>query len=105
VLSPNLSLMASKFCSFVLLAMILLSCLRETCLAAYNGPAFELNQPCDKIYVVKEGETLDSISDKCDDPFILKHNPHINDPDDVFPGLVINLTPLTPLQLSKISLD
>ncbi|KAL8114227.1 hypothetical protein AgCh_021181 [Apium graveolens] len=48
---------------------------------------------CDEIYVVGEGETLHTISDKCKDPFIVEQNPHIQDPDDVFPGLVIKITP------------
>ncbi|KAL8062572.1 hypothetical protein ABFX02_02G156400 [Erythranthe guttata] len=47
---------------------------------------------CSEIYLVKEGETLHSISDKCDDPFILENNPHIPQHDDVFPGLVIKIT-------------
>lgn len=50
-------------------------------------------RPCDEIYVVGEGETLHTISDKCGDPFIVEQNPHIHDPDDVFPGLVIKITP------------
>lgn len=50
-------------------------------------------RPCDEIYVVGEGETLHTISDKCGDPFIVEKNPHIHDPDDVFPGLVIKITP------------
>ncbi|KAI4320039.1 hypothetical protein MLD38_033562 [Melastoma candidum] len=52
-----------------------------------------LHRPCDEIYVVSEGETLHTISDKCGDPFIVERNPHIHDPDDVFPGLVIKITP------------
>ena len=52
-----------------------------------------LSKPCDEIYVVGEGETLNTISDKCNDPFIVENNPHIHDPDDVFPGLVIKITP------------
>lgn len=48
---------------------------------------------CDEIYVVREGETLHTISDKCGDPWIVEENPHIHDPDDVFPGLVIKITP------------
>ncbi|MFS8013516.1 putative LysM domain-containing protein [Helianthus anomalus] len=48
---------------------------------------------CDEIYVVGEGETLHTISDKCGDPFIVEKNPHIHDPDDIFPGLVIKITP------------
>ncbi|KAL5210703.1 hypothetical protein ABZP36_006326 [Zizania latifolia] len=49
-------------------------------------------RPCEEIYVVTEGETLHSISDKCGDPYILEQNPHVHDPDDVFPGLVIKIT-------------
>ncbi|RZC72789.1 hypothetical protein C5167_048269 [Papaver somniferum] len=51
------------------------------------------HKPCDEIYVVGEGETLHTISDKCGDPYIVEQNPHIHDPDDVFPGLVIKITP------------
>ncbi|OQU93375.1 uncharacterized protein LOC8077983 [Sorghum bicolor] len=53
-------------------------------------------RPCEEIYVVAEGETLHSISDRCGDPFILERNPHVHDPDDVFPGLVIRITPSKP---------
>ncbi|MCL7039433.1 hypothetical protein MKW94_017462 [Papaver nudicaule] len=49
------------------------------------------NGPCEEIYVVGEGETLHTISDKCGDPYIVERNPHIHDPDDVFPGLVIKI--------------
>ncbi|MBA0557560.1 hypothetical protein Gohar_010262 [Gossypium harknessii] len=59
--------------------------------ADVKGMSQLLNRPCDEIYVVGEGETLHTISDKCGDPFILERNPHINDPDDVFPGLVIKI--------------
>ncbi|GAB4856432.1 hypothetical protein Ancab_014350 [Ancistrocladus abbreviatus] len=52
-----------------------------------------MKKACDEIYVVKEGETLHTISEKCGDPFIVEENPHIHDPDDVFPGLVIKITP------------
>ncbi|KGN46208.1 hypothetical protein Csa_005039 [Cucumis sativus] len=51
------------------------------------------SRPCDDIYVVKEGETLHTISAKCGDPFIVDNNPHIQDSDDVFPGLLIQITP------------
>ncbi|CAN0891643.1 hypothetical protein LINGRAHAP2_LOCUS17101 [Linum grandiflorum] len=51
------------------------------------------DRACEEIYVVGEGETLNTISDKCGDPFIVEENPHIHDPDDVFPGLVIKITP------------
>ncbi|KAI3808845.1 hypothetical protein L1987_24807 [Smallanthus sonchifolius] len=55
-----------------------------------------MGQVCDEIYVVGEGETLHTISEKCGDPFIIEENPHIHDPDDVFPGLVIKITPSDP---------
>uniref|UniRef100_A0A3Q7J825 Reverse transcriptase Ty1/copia-type domain-containing protein n=1 Tax=Solanum lycopersicum TaxID=4081 RepID=A0A3Q7J825_SOLLC len=42
---------------------------------------------CDEIYVVGEGETLQTISEKCGDLFILVENTHINDDDDIYPGL------------------
>ncbi|XP_031105261.1 uncharacterized protein LOC116010130 [Ipomoea triloba] len=81
--------------------VLLLSCfaggwVTTTESAAANGgrvvvPPFE--RRCEEIYVVREGETLQTISEKCGDPFIVEENPHIQDPDDVFPGLVIKITP------------
>ncbi|KAK1297611.1 hypothetical protein QJS10_CPB15g00646 [Acorus calamus] len=93
---------ALMWCALALVALILLGSLgRENELveaaetrivrgAALHG---RWRRPCDEIYVVEEGETLHSISDKCGDPFIVEENPHIHDPDDVFPGLVIKITP------------
>ncbi|MBA0717696.1 hypothetical protein Golax_005490, partial [Gossypium laxum] len=46
---------------------------------------------CDEIYVVGEGETLNTIGDKCGDPFIVEHNPHNHVPDDVLPGFVLKI--------------
>ncbi|THU69139.1 hypothetical protein C4D60_Mb08t11270 [Musa balbisiana] len=63
-------------------------------LPARGGRLREL--ACDETYVVAEGETLHAISDKCGDPFIVERNPHIHDPDDVLPGLVIKLAPSKP---------
>jgi hypothetical protein len=91
---------ATWYCALVLLALILLPSLREAS-PTYDDDRHHavvvgnqiLYRPCDEIYVVKEGETLHTISDKCDDPFIVEENPHIHDPDDVFPGLVIKITP------------
>jgi hypothetical protein len=91
---------ATWYCALVLLALILLTSLREAS-PTYDDDRHHdvvvgnqiLYRPCDEIYVVKEGETLHTISDKCDDPFIVEENPHIHDPDDVFPGLVIKITP------------
>ncbi|KAI4356868.1 hypothetical protein L6164_000854 [Bauhinia variegata] len=87
-------------CAFFLVALILLSISRDCSSLLTNDHAisFKSNQqlfsrPCDEIYVVGEGETLHTISDKCGDPYIVENNPHIHDPDDVFPGLVIKITP------------
>lgn len=51
------------------------------------------NKGCDEVYVVREGETLQTISERCGDPYIVEENPHIQDPDDIFPGLVIKINP------------
>ncbi|TKY51251.1 cell wall macromolecule catabolic process [Spatholobus suberectus] len=95
---------ASWCCAMVLLAMILLGSIRESTMAD-EGEAVKGNnlreRPCDEIYVVGEGETLHTISDKCNDPFIVERNPHIHDPDDVFPGLVIKITPTNTRKLLK----
>jgi hypothetical protein len=91
---------ASWYCAFVLVALILTltTSFRETShlYEAVGGNLQLLHRPCNEIYVVGEGETLHTISDKCGDPFIVEQNPHIHDPDDVFPGLVIKITPSNP---------
>ena len=90
---------ASWYCALVLVALVLLSMFRDSSLLQNQHPNFRdssqllLSRPCEDIYVVGEGETLHTISDKCGDPFIVENNPHIHDPDDVFPGLVIKITP------------
>jgi hypothetical protein len=61
---------------------------RSFCWVQFRGP-----RPREEVYVVVEGETLHTISNKCGDPFIVERNPHVHDPDDVFPGLVIALRP------------
>ncbi|KEH18985.1 putative LysM domain-containing protein [Medicago truncatula] len=90
----------SWYCSIVLVALILLTIYRDSYMIPNDhdhniieSNHFLLSKPCDEIYVVGEGETLNTISDKCNDPFIVENNPHIHDPDDVFPGLVIKITP------------
>ena len=97
---------ASWYLALTLVAVILLSSL-----GANPGAEFEtvhgkqfMNRPCDEIYVVGEGETLHTISDKCGDPFIVEQNPHIHDPDDVFPGLVIKITPVYSREREKTSM-
>ncbi|KAL4278993.1 hypothetical protein GQ457_03G013260 [Hibiscus cannabinus] len=74
--------------ALVLLALIIL-------VGCVSVSADMKGRGCDEIYVVGEGESLHTISDKCGDPFIVERNPHINDPDDVFPGLVIHIIPST----------
>ncbi|TKY63829.1 transducin family protein/WD-40 repeat protein [Spatholobus suberectus] len=88
---------ASWYCAFVLVALVLLSMFKDSSMLPNRSNNFVdsqlLSRPCDEIYVVGEGETLHTISDKCGDPFIVENNPHIHDPDDVFHGLVIKITP------------
>ncbi|CAN6235979.1 unnamed protein product [Urochloa humidicola] len=94
---------ASWWCAVALVALVLLGALRsetggegEGALhRQFRGPRLggAAARPCEEVYVVGEGETLHSISDRCGDPFIVERNPHIHDPDDVFPGLVIALRP------------
>lgn len=92
----------SWYCAIVLLALILIGSIRE---CSFSDDPLRGNllsgRPCDEIYVVGEGETLHTISDKCGDPFIVERNPHIQDPDDVFPGLVIKITPSIPRKLLR----
>nr|DAD18756.1 TPA_asm: hypothetical protein HUJ06_020219 [Nelumbo nucifera] len=86
---------AASWCfALVLLVLILLSSTKESSLTEEPVKGNQLlGRPCEEIYVVREGETLHTISDKCGDPYIVEQNPHIHDPDDVFPGLVIKITP------------
>ncbi|KAK7394823.1 hypothetical protein VNO78_15362 [Psophocarpus tetragonolobus] len=85
---------ASWCCARVLVYLILLCIFSHRSVLDDDQRNFKvLSKPCDEIYVVGEGETLHTISDKCADPFIVEKNPHIHDPDDVFPGLVLKITP------------
>ncbi|CAI9771881.1 unnamed protein product [Fraxinus pennsylvanica] len=88
---------ADAYCAIVIFALVLLCTIGENSLTDFELTEVRGNQlkdrPCEEIYVVREGETLHTISDKCEDPFIIEQNPHIHDPDDVFPGLVIKITP------------
>ncbi|RID43842.1 hypothetical protein BRARA_I00678 [Brassica rapa] len=85
----------TAWCSAVgLLSLILLLSVRENNASNDSVRGFQLSEkPCEEIYVVGEGETLHTIGDKCGDPFIVERNPHIHDPDDVFPGLVLRIAP------------
>ncbi|KAI3749018.1 hypothetical protein L6452_12527 [Arctium lappa] len=86
----------SFYCAITIVALMLTGVFRDDNYAlttTVTGGGGNRRTPCDEIYVVGEGETLHTISDKCNDPFIVEKNPHIHDPDDVFPGLVIKITP------------
>ncbi|XVE61511.1 hypothetical protein DITRI_Ditri06bG0046200 [Diplodiscus trichospermus] len=88
----------SWYCALFMAVMLVLSCCEEWSEREYRGDEVlmmmqQKNKACDEIYVVREGETLQTISEKCGDPFIVEENPHIHDPDDVFPGLAIKITP------------
>ncbi|CAL9113524.1 unnamed protein product [Musa hybrid cultivar] len=90
----NVADAASWFLALVIVALVLLCSLPRDQLPARAGRLRE--RACDETYVVGEGETLHIISDECGDHFIVERNPHIHDPDDVFPGLVIKLAPSKP---------
>lgn len=96
--STTLAATLSWYCSLFFLIMLVLSCCEsfdtENEKMVERVHTFDAGyRPCDEIYVVREGETLNTISEKCGDPYIVEENPHIHDPDDVFPGLVIKITP------------
>ncbi|KAH6762212.1 peptidoglycan-binding LysM domain-containing protein [Perilla frutescens var. hirtella] len=96
--STALAEAVSCYAAVLLGLMLMLSCCEP-------GEGGEVNMnvaatwPCDEIYVVREGETLHTISEKCGDPYIVEENPHIHDPDDVFPGLVIKITPFNNIRI------
>ncbi|KAL2250756.1 UNVERIFIED_CONTAM: hypothetical protein Sindi_2197900 [Sesamum indicum] len=93
----------SWYAALLLALMLVLSCCESGQGGEFSAVEVEMNRKgesllyseggCDEIYVVGEGETLHTISEKCGDPYIVEENPHIHDPDDVFPGLVIKITP------------
>ncbi|KAK8947647.1 hypothetical protein KSP40_PGU010755 [Platanthera guangdongensis] len=49
--------------------------------------------PCSELYVVKERETLQTISVRCNALSILDDNPQILDSDDLGPGMVLYIRP------------
>ncbi|KAL3839107.1 hypothetical protein ACJIZ3_023698 [Penstemon smallii] len=71
-----MSKMSSCSTALLLALMLLLSYFESS----------EARDLTNEIYVVREGETLHTISNKCGDPFIVEENPYIHDPDDVFSG-------------------
>ncbi|KAL3517080.1 hypothetical protein ACH5RR_023982 [Cinchona calisaya] len=85
----------AAFILLIIIVLMFLSTSSAFSLREYDQHELLGRRVCDEIYVVGEGETLHSISDKCGDPFIIEQNPHIHDPDDVFPGLIIKITTTT----------
>ncbi|PHT70002.1 hypothetical protein T459_25106 [Capsicum annuum] len=57
-------------------------------LTEYYDQQLGSSKLCDETYIVGDGETLQTISDNCDD----LSNTHINDDDDIYPGLVLKIT-------------
>jgi hypothetical protein len=55
-------------------------------------PVVKKEYQCEEIYIVGEGETLQTISEKCNAPFILFDNPHIEDTDDIYEGVPLKIT-------------
>lgn len=77
-----------KIASSAMILFILLSCVEGNNQKLQSSSS---RGDCEEIYVVGEGETLHTISDKCQDPFIVDQNPLIQD-SDVYPGLVLKIT-------------
>ncbi|XP_055962250.1 uncharacterized protein LOC130015669 [Mercurialis annua] len=99
---------ASWYCALLLVTLLLQSSVRESAQTTASYDSDEVfkgrgisDRGCDEIYVVQEGETLQTISNKCGDPFIVERNPHIHDPDDVFPGLVIKIISSPPTHIFR----
>ncbi|XP_020572437.1 uncharacterized protein LOC110019194 [Phalaenopsis equestris] len=91
----------SSYLALGLALLMLMSTIRPPSSAVedrelFRGAKLGGLRPCDELYVVGEGETLHTISAKCGDPYIVERNPHVNDPDDVYPGLVLQIFPSEP---------
>ncbi|GMH23169.1 hypothetical protein Nepgr_025012 [Nepenthes gracilis] len=99
----------SWFCALLMAFMVVMSLCQEEKESDYFvkqrlwTESMKMKEACDEIYVVREGETLQTISEKCGDPFIVEENPHIHDPDDVFPGLIIKITPFKNRDVIKVN--
>lgn len=78
-------------------AAALLAVLVMAALAATPASGFESRKllrrgcPCGDVYVAEAGDTLQSISEKCNDPFLLVDNPQIQDSDDLYAGVALKV--------------
>lgn len=71
--------------------LLVLQAIVVVCFAFFSVDASRLKKHgrCNELYVAEEGETLQTISVKCNNIFILDDNPHIGDTDDIGPGTVL----------------
>jgi len=61
------------------------------CSHGAEGRILRFGCPCGETYVVRGGESLQMISEKCNDQFILENNPHIVDHDDLYDGQLLRM--------------
>lgn len=81
-------------CLVLILAVLLIAYMEDSAPIINQEDVENINKPCDhEFYVVEEHETLYSIAERCSDRFILSLNPHIQNSDDIFPGVVLRLEP------------
>ncbi|KAG4939731.1 hypothetical protein JHK82_045452 [Glycine max] len=78
----------------IMLALRLIPNMEECSSPAIDVEKHTLEEPCKEFYEVRQGETLYSIAEKCRDPHIWLWNPHVEDPDDVYPGVIVRLKPV-----------
>ncbi|XP_062117567.1 uncharacterized protein LOC133831324 [Humulus lupulus] len=83
----------SWHCALFLAVLLVMSCCESSESEYAPRKHISNHKICDEIYVVREAETLQTISERCGDPYIVEENPHIHDLDDIYPGLVIKITP------------
>ena len=76
--------------SRVLLMTVLFLVLHTSSIPGTDGRVLR-GCPCGETYVVRGGESLQMISEKCHDQFILENNPHIVDHDDLFEGQFLKM--------------
>eukprot|EP00246_Nothoceros_aenigmaticus_P012184 TRINITY_DN3649_c0_g1_i1.p2 TRINITY_DN3649_c0_g1~~TRINITY_DN3649_c0_g1_i1.p2 ORF type:complete len:107 (+),score=6.32 TRINITY_DN3649_c0_g1_i1:385-705(+) len=83
--------MATAAVRRALLAILVFACLLACGSALESRKLLRRGCPCGDVHVVQEGETLQSISEKCNDPFLLVDNPQIEDSDVLFAGVALKV--------------
>ena len=79
----NRSVFLSFSCWFVIMFMKSL---------AIASPVVKKEHHYEEIYIIRDGETLQTISEKCNAPFILIDNPHIQGIEYIFEGVPLKIT-------------